>query len=329
MKIGYLGGGAWGFTLATLLAQNGHTLTLWNIEKPVVDALNRGEEHPRLKGLKKHENITLTLDLEEALSGAEILVESVTSAGFRSVLEQMGRLDVPLVLTSKGIEQGTGLLLSEVAAEVLGEEVRPKLGCISGPTIAQEVMQHLPAAVVCSSYNLELIPVIQKMFATPYFQVYPNRDMRGVSFGGAMKNIVAIACGISDGMGYGQNTKAALMTRGLHEMKKLAPAKGANPETLMGLSGMGDLCVTCLSVLSRNYIFGRHLAKGQGAAEAKNEIGMVVEGAYTCVSALELAKKENVVMPITEVVHGIIYEGEDPKASIEALLSAEVEEEHV
>lgn len=165
------------------------------------------------------------------------------------------------------------------------------------------------------------------LFSSPHFRCYPNHDVIGVAFGGAMKNVMAVACGISDGMGFGDNTKAAIMTRGLHEMRRLSVTKGCNPETLNGLSGMGDLCVTCLSVLSRNYSFGRLIAEGLSIEDAKQEIGMVVEGAYTCYSAMQLAEKAGIELPIGEIVYKIIKEGLDPKKAVKQLLDREVKEE--
>ncbi|MCB1107774.1 MAG: NAD(P)-dependent glycerol-3-phosphate dehydrogenase [Chlamydiia bacterium] len=332
MKIGYLGAGAWGFCLANLLSEKGHEVKLWTGNMSLAEALKRGETHPKLRDHQAEENLVLTTDLKEAVTDVDLIIESVTSKGLRPVLEQLKELDLlgpPIVLTSKGIEQGTGLLMSEVVLEVLGEEYRPRVGCLSGPSLAGEVMRKLPTSVVASSYNPELMMQICEAFTTSYFRVYPNSDMRGVSFGGAMKNIIAIACAISDGLGYGENTKAALMTRGLHEIRKLGDAIGCSADTLNGLSGLGDLCATCLSTLSRNYIFGKLLAEGHTPDQAREKIGMVVEGAYTCVSALELSVKTGVDMPITEAVHAIIYEGISPKEAVEALLNRAVKQEHL
>ena len=170
---------------------------------------------------------------------------------------------------------------------------------------------------------------ICELFTTPYFRVYPNEDMAAISFGGAMKNIIAIACAIGDGLGFGENTKAALMTRGLHEIRKLGAVKGCSSETLNGLSGMGDLCATCLSTSSRNYKFGKYLAEGCTPEEAQERVGMVVEGAYTCRSALQLAHKHGIDVPITEAIYSIIYERVNPKEAVEALLNRSVKQEHL
>lgn len=326
MKIGFLGAGAWGFCLASLLAENGHQVKLWARSAKLIDDLRMGGTHPKLKAYKAPQGMEFTTDLLEAVADADMVVESVTSKGIRPVLEALGDFEKPFVVTSKGIEQGTGLLMTEVAREVMQTD---SIGCLSGPSLADEVMAKLPTSVVCSAYDPNLTQMIQESFASPFFRVYPNDDMEGVSFGGAMKNIIAIACGISDGLGFGQNTKAALMTRGLHEIRKLGRVKGCKDETLNGLSGLGDLCVTCLSPLSRNYSFGTSLAKGTDIAKAKEEIGMVVEGANTCLSALELAQQHKVAVPITDAVHRVIYQGLNPKDAVTALLTRAIKEERL
>ena len=260
-----------------------------------------------------------------------MLVESVTSAGVRGTFEKIKGYvsNCSIVLTSKGIEQNTGLTLSEVVLDVLGEQYRSQIGCISGPSLALEVARGIPTSVVCSGYDEGRINIIQNTFFTPNFRVYPNKDISGVEFGGAMKNVIAIACGISDGLGFGANTKAAIMTRGLHEMRKLGAKKGCKLETLNGLSGMGDLSVTCMSNLSRNYRFGYLIAKGYSPEEARKKISVVVEGAYTCVSTLQLGNQLKVDLPITEAVYNIIYNKMDPKASVKILLQRTVKEEHL
>ena len=203
------------------------------------------------------------------------------------------------------------------------------VGCLSGPSLADEVVQNLPTSVVCSAYEPAVAKLIQELFTTPTFRIYPNNDIRGVCFGGAMKNIVAIACGIADGLGCGDNTKAALMTRGLHEIKKLSLTKDCKPETLNGLSGMGDLCVTCLSKHSRNYRLGHLIAEGMTPEAAKLKIGMAVEGIYSCVSARQLAHLHKVLVPITEATYSILYEGLDPRVAVKALLTRAIKEEHL
>lgn len=332
MRIGYLGAGAWGFCLANMLAENGHEVKLWTGSLSLAEVLKRGKKHPKLESHAAEENLVLTTELSEAITDVDMVVESVTSKGLRPVLEQIvaSGISIPsLVITSKGIEQNSGLLLSEVVVDVMGEAFKEKIGCISGPSLADEVTRKLPTSVACSAYGPELMHQIQDAFTTPYFRVYPNHDMIGLCFGGAMKNIIAIACAISDGLGFGENTKAALMTRGLHEIRKLSVVKGCNPDTLTGLAGFGDLAATCLSTSSRNYKFGKFLAEGLTPDEAREKVGMVVEGAYTCVSALQLSQNANIQLPITEAVYAIIYEGMNPKEAVEALLMRAVKQEHL
>jgi glycerol-3-phosphate dehydrogenase (NAD(P)+) len=323
MKIGYLGCGVWGYVLADLLASKGYEVTSWGVERDLINHLTLHREHPRLMGRKAPESLHFTHDLKEALQGKDMIVEGVTSAGIRPVFNQIKELGVPtcpLVLTSKGIEQNTGLLLTEVVLSVLGEEYRDQIGCLSGPSIAPEVFQRLPAAVVCSGYSEPVIKHIHHAFSCATLRVYPNKDINGIELGGAMKNIIAIACGAADGLGFGDNTKALLMTRGLHEIRRLAAVCGCKPETLNGLAGMGDLCVTCLSTQSRNYRFGRLIAEGKTPDEAKKLIGMVVEGAYTCLSAVQIAKKKAIELPIADAVYRVVYENLSPKEAVKLLL---------
>lgn len=332
MKIAYLGAGTWGFCLASLLGAKGHDVTLWTANPEQAKELEKKREHPKLSRYKVHDQVRFTSDLKTALAGAELVVESVTSMGIRPVFEQVlafGGVDCPIVITSKGIEQNSGLLLPEVVVDVLGEKQRSLVSCISGPSHAEEVIQKLPTSIVGSAYDPALMLSICEIFTTPYFRIYPNSDINGVAFGGAMKNIIAIACGIADGLGFGDNTKAALMTRGLHEIRKLSVTKGCKAETLNGLSGMGDLCVTCLSKHSRNYLFGHLIAEGLDPQSAKEKIGMVVEGIYTCVSALQLGQKAHIEVPITQAVYSIVYEGLNPRDAVKALLQRAIKEEHL
>lgn len=332
MKIAYLGAGTWGFCLASLLASNGHEVLLWTANPELAKLLTKNRQHPKLPHYKADEKVEITTDLKKAIEGAELLVESVTSMGIRPVFEKvlaLGGVECPVVLTSKGIEQNSCLLLPEVVKQVLGESHKDRIGCLSGPSHAEEVIHKLPTSIVSSSYAPPLMVAIRDIFSTPFFRIYPNADIHGVAFGGAMKNIIAIACGISDGLGFGDNTKAALMTRGLHEMRKLAVTKNCAPETLNGLSGLGDLCVTCLSKLSRNYAFGRLIAEGLKPQAAKEKIGMVVEGSYTCVSAKQLGEKAGIEVPITRAVHSILYEGMDPRDAVKSLLQRAIKEEHL
>jgi glycerol-3-phosphate dehydrogenase (NAD(P)+) len=332
-KISFLGMGAWGYALASLLATSeNHMLVCWTTKPELVEQLTQMRQHPLLPGHRSIGNMTFTTNMAQALQDADIIVESVTSAGLRPVFEQVRSLGLPscpIIITSKGIEQDTGRILPDVVLEVLGNEFRSLIGCISGPSFAQEVIRGMPTSVVASAFDPAIIQVICETFITPYFRVYPNADIRGVSFGGALKNIVGIACGISEGLSLGNSSKAALMTRGLHEIKKLAVACGCKPETLYGLSGMGDLCVTCNSPMSRNFRFGMLLAEGLSAGEALEKIGMVVEGLYTCISALQLSQQHQIDLPIAEVIYKIAYEGFPPRHAVSSLMQRVIKEEHL
>jgi glycerol-3-phosphate dehydrogenase (NAD(P)+) len=332
MRIGYLGAGTWGFALSSVLAANGHQVKVWARDPMLAQLLQTTHMHPKLPGAIAPESLTFTNDLEEAIEGADVLVESVTSAGIRPIFKKifdLSPIQIPIILTSKGIEQGTGLLLPEVISEILGVSESPLVGALSGPSHSEEVIVNLPTSIVCSAYDLSVMKLIHSLFSTPTFRIYPNGDVRGVSFGGAMKNIFAIACGLSDGLGSGDNAKAALLTRGLHEMRKLSVAKNCSAETLNGLSGLGDLAVTCMSNHSRNYRFGRLLAEGFSPEGARQKIGQAVEGIYTCVSARQLGAKHGIPVPITEATYAIIYEGLDPRDAVRGLLQRAIKEEHL
>jgi glycerol-3-phosphate dehydrogenase (NAD(P)+) len=331
-KIGYLGLGAWGYCLASLLASKGYQLVCWTTKPELAKHLTATREHPLLAGHFSKGEMIFTTNMSEALNHADMIVESVTSAGLRPVFEQvraLGLPNCPIVLTSKGIEQDTGMILPEVVTEVLGEEFRSNIGFLSGPSFAQEVIRQLPTSVVGTGYTTEIIQEVCETFMTPTFRVYPNTDILGVAFGGALKNIIAIACGISDGLSLGCSSKAALMTRGLHEIRKLAVASGCKAETINGLAGMGDLCVTCSSAMSRNFRFGTLLAQGLSTEEARQRIGMVVEGAYTCVSALQLSQQHKVSMPISETVYNIIQGTIKPIDAVSTLMKRTIKEEHL
>lgn len=316
MKIGYMGFGAWGQALASLLVKNGHSLTLWARETPNKDLLPP--------------TCQFTPHLKEALEDTEIWIESVTSKGVRPLCEQIKTLNIPLrplIFTSKGIEQTTGFILPDVAESVLGKNCQ--LGVLSGPGYAEEIMKGLPASVVAAGSHQELSKTISLLFTSESFRVYPNSDMRGACLGGALKNIFAIACGISDGLRYGNGARAALMTRSLHEMVKLALYLGCSVETLYGLSGMGDLFLTCSSPLSRNYRFGSFLALGHSIETATEKVGSVVEGHYTCRSAYELSKRHQIKMPITETLYRILFERLPIKQALPLLMQRLIKEENL
>ena len=332
-KIGCLGLGAWGYCLASLLAAKGETqVVCWTTKPQLAHHLTEKRQHPLLLGNPSKGEMSFTTDLAEAIQDADLVVEAVTSAGLRSVLEKVKEitsLRCPLVITSKGIEQNTGLILPEVALEVFGNEFKSFIGCLSGPSFAQEVIASLPTSVVASGYSNEVMRIIAETFMTPAFRVYPNSDLAGVALGGALKNIIAIACGISDGLGLGSSSKAALMTRGLHEIRKIAVGYGCKQETIYGLAGMGDLCLTCSSPMSRNFRFGTLLAQGLSPEEAKGKIGMVVEGAYSVVSAVQLSKLYQIEAPITSVIYEIIYGSLRPRDAVHLLMQRTIKEEHL
>jgi len=331
MKIGYLGAGTWGVCLASLLVGNGHKVKLWDRDKNHLNNLKMKRKHPKLPEHVIPQELEIIFEIEELFDGVDIVVESVTSNGIRVALEKMLLHKQPLcpfVITSKGLEQETGMLFPEIAKEIFTDKNKHLIGCISGPSHAEEVVKKMPTSLVCSAYSKQMMILLGEIFNNEYFRVYPNSDILGVSFGAAMKNIIAIACGISDGLGYGDNSKAALITRGLHEIRKLSVVKNADPLTLNGLSGLGDLCVTCLSKLSRNYRFGTLIAKGYNMQDAQNEIGMVVEGIYSCVSALQLARKNSIPIPISEAVYNILFDHMSPRDAVRSLLSRPIKEEH-
>lgn len=333
MKIAYLGCGCWGYCLATLLAKNGHEVRAWTTDAERAALLNRGKPHPFLPGCSHPPSLIFTTQMAEAIEGAELIVESVTSSGLRPVLKQLltclPKLHCPLVITSKGIEQQSGSILPEVAVSLYGEKARGLVALLSGPGFAAEIAQGLPTSVVAAAWDPFVMNIVSKAFTTATFRVYPNSDVVGVAYGGSLKNIVAIAGGIADGLRLGHGAKAALMTRGLHEIRKLAAAYGCKAETLNGLAGMGDLFLTCSSTMSRNTQFGNMIAQGMEMEKALETIGMVVEGIYTCVAAHDLAKKVNIAMPITEMVYSILYERLTPIEAVSMLMQRAIKEEHL
>lgn len=331
MKIGVLGAGSWGFTLAHLLASKEYEVVCWMREEALYKELSSKKRHPLFPDTEIPENIRWTLNLDEAVFKMELLVESVTSKGIVPVFSAIDKRDLacPIVISSKGIDQETLLTLPELLLSLLGDPFKPQIGLLSGPSFAKEVIHKQPTSVVASSYGKDALQLITTAFNTPTFRVYPNSDITGVALGGAIKNVIAVACGISDGMHLGNSARAALMTRGLHEIRKLSLALGARQETLNGLSGMGDLILTCSSSLSRNYSFGKLLAQGKSNEEAKEQIGMVVEGSYAAASTFALAQKLGVPMPISEAIYLIINENLSPKMALQQLMQRQVKEEHL
>ena len=333
MKVTVLGLGMWGFCLARHLALNGHEVVGWTNEPPLLDALLRGDDHPNLLRSCRGISIHLVPTIEEAIQGSELIVESVTTGGLREVLKTLrslkGGLQVPLVLTSKGIEQKTHLIPPDVALDIFGSSCNGNVAMLSGPSFAAEVAKHLPTAVVCGCVNSSVCDMVMNVFSSKTFRVYPNADIRGVAYGGALKNVVAISSGVAEGLGLGTGAMAALVTRGLHEMVKLSVAESCQPQTLYGLSGLGDLYLTCSSPMSRNFRFGQLVSTGLSRKEAEKQIGMVVEGAYTCEAAKELALQHGVPMPITEAVFDILSGNISATEAVTRLMQRDVKEEHL
>lgn len=332
MKIAVLGLGSWGYCLARHLAKKGYPVFAWSRRKSLVETLQKKNTHPRFPKQELPSSLQCHANLEHCLKDADLIIESLSSQGIRPVFERIDPKflkNAKILLSSKGIEKDSHKLFSELLEELLGSSFSGKIACLSGPSHAEEVIEELPTSLIAASYDQDFGLQLCKLFETPFFRVYPNVDLKGVEFGAAMKNIIAIACGISDGLGFGDNAKAALMTRGLHEIRKLSVLKGCRPETLNGLSGLGDLCVTCLSTHSRNYRFGRSIGQGKELLQAKAEVSEVVEGSYTCVAAHQMAQKHKIEMPITKAVYQILFEHLAPKQAVATLMQRSVKEEHL
>ncbi len=319
MKVGFLGSGAWGITLADLIARNGHNVVLWSIEEDVLAHLEEFHRHPKFKDFLVSPSITYTRDLAD-ISECDVIVECVTAKGFRPVCEALKSVNIPFIITSKGIEQETGKLLVEVAYEIFGD--KQLIGCMSGPTLAKEVMFKEPSAAVGASLSAEVIEIIKEVFQSPNFHIAESFDVLGTAVGGSIKNVIAIASGLAEGLSYGYNTKALIITQGLKEMCAIAKIKGGKEETCYGLAGIGDLIVTGVSNLSRNYTFGTLLGQGGTATHAKEKIGMVVEGEYTVLSAYNIAKKHSLDLPIISAMYHILYENQNPKEGFAQMLKA-------
>lgn len=330
--VAVLGAGTWGIVLAGRLAANGHHVRAWDFYPEVIESLKSTGMTPRLPDFRVPPEIVLTPDLGLALDGAEVCVIVVPSTAVRSTCEAIAAGDVAgsvrlWVLCSKGIEQGTLLPLHEVLAAVLGEEAASRTAVLSGPSHAEEVARGLPTTVVACAESAELAGQVQRLFFSPRFRVYTHDDRLGAEIGGALKNVIAIAAGISDGMGFGDNSRAALITRGLAEIVRLGVAMGARRETFVGLAGLGDLVVTASSLHSRNHRFGELLAQGKNCQEALDGVGMVVEGYATAKSAHDLAVRHGIEMPIADVVFRVIYEDLPAREALEALLAREARSE--
>ncbi|MCF6353797.1 MAG: NAD(P)-dependent glycerol-3-phosphate dehydrogenase [Candidatus Polarisedimenticolaceae bacterium] len=327
--IAVLGAGSWGTALAILLSRNGHRVRLWGHLKAEIEPLQQDRESRQyLPGIPLPELLQPVTDLGEAVSSADELLVVVPSHAFRQVLEAVKPLvaaDIPLNWATKGLEPKTCKLLHQVALEVLGE--RP-VAVVSGPTFAKEVAAGLPTAITVASPSEVHAQRFAGYLNSDCFRVYTSSDIIGVQIGGGAKNVLAIAAGIADGLGFGANTRAALITRGLAEMMRLGEAVGGRAETFMGLAGLGDLILTCTDDQSRNRRMGLALARGLTIAQARKEIGQEVEGVGTAQEIFEKARALGVDMPITEQVYRILYEGLDPKEAVQRLLARSVKAEN-
>ena len=331
VQIGVIGAGSWGTTLANLLAKKGFSTTLWVYEEELIGSIatNR-ENHLYLPGVELDGKIIPTGSLKEACQNKDLLVNVTPSQVVRGIIQHIKDYLSPqslLVSASKGIENNTLLTMSEVIREALSLNEKSRIAVLSGPSFAREVSREIPTAVTIASENEEQAQQLQQIFSTPYFRVYTNPDLIGVEMGGSLKNVIALAAGISDGLRFGYNTRAALITRGLAEISRLALKMGASPLTLAGLSGLGDLVLTCTGELSRNRTVGMKLGQGVGLDQILKDMKMVAEGIKTTRSAYHLSEKLNVPMPITEQVYNILYQKKDPKEAVTELMTRDLKVE--
>jgi glycerol-3-phosphate dehydrogenase (NAD(P)+) len=325
IRFSVIGAGSWGTALARLLARRGHAVALWVYEADLADQLHlRRENNLYLPGFSLPESVGIHSDLASALSGADVVLFAAPSHVARTLLVSARPFlpeTTPIVSATKGIERDSLMLVSEVMQEALGRPDARRIAVLSGPSFAQEVAMEHPTAVTLAAVDPRLAIRLQRAFATPFFRLFTSNDLVGVQLGGALKNVMALCAGISDGLGFASNTKAALMTRGLAEMAQLGAAMGADPATFYGLSGMGDLFLTCTGGLSRNRQMGERIGRGLSLEEARAGMTSVAEGVYTTVSAMGLAKRRRVEMPIVQETHRVLFEGKPPKEGLAALLA--------
>jgi glycerol-3-phosphate dehydrogenase (NAD(P)+) len=331
MRCTVLGAGSWGTALASLLAGKGYTVTAWDKDQAVLEDIARNHRNERyLPGTQLPATVHAATEIVKALEGAELVVLAVPSHAVRPVIIEAKRhihAGMPLVCVAKGIELETLMTMSEVVEDVLPVPLHPYVAVLSGPSFAKEVAKGLPTAVTVAARWERIAKQVQDAFHSKTFRPYTSGDVVGCEIGGCVKNVVAIAAGISDGFGFGANSLAALITRGLAEISRLAVRKGANPLTLSGLSGLGDLVLTCSSDLSRNRTVGRGLAAGKTADEIQKELGQVAEGVRNAKSARELARRLGVDMPITETIYRVLYEGLPPKEAVSQIMMRETKPE--
>ena len=320
-NVGVLGAGSWGTALSVLLSDNGHQVTVWSIDENEVKMLNEKREHElKLPGVKLPDDMVITGDLGSTIRGRDFLVLAVPSPFTRSTARQMkdfvGKGQI-VVNVAKGIEEGTLMTLSQIIEE---EIPQADVAVLSGPSHAEEVGKGLPTTIVAGARTKSTAELVQNIFMSPVFRVYTSPDVLGIELGAALKNVVALAAGIADGLGYGDNTKAALITRGITEIARLGTAMGGRFETFCGLSGIGDLIVTCASMHSRNRRAGILIGKGYTMEEAMKEVKMVVEGVYSAKAAMGLASKYGVQLPIIEQVNEVLFQGKPAAEAVRDLM---------
>jgi glycerol-3-phosphate dehydrogenase (NAD(P)+) len=321
MKITVLGAGAWGTALARLLASRDHDVTLWDFFPETIELIrSTGRNERYLPGIELPLNLQTEADAAQALTGAELVVVAAVSKGFRHVTRALGDYEGIVVSVTKGIEFETGLTMTDILKE---NSPRSRVVAMSGPTLAMEVARGIPTAIVAASTDIAGAQTVQTVFHNPAFRVYTSPDLLGVELGGALKNVIAIGAGVCDGLGFGDNAKAALVTRAVSEMRRLGIACGAQADTFTGLSGLGDLMVTCFSKLSRNRGFGERLGKGEKAEAIVTSMTAVAEGYPTARSARELARKHGVETPIIAGVHAMCYEGKNVRQAVLDLTARE------
>ncbi|WP_138158960.1 NAD(P)H-dependent glycerol-3-phosphate dehydrogenase [Peptoniphilus catoniae] len=327
MKISLLGGGSWGTAIARLLKFKGHEINFYIRDKKVVEDINKNHRNSKYLPQVDLGELIATNNIREAISNIEMLVLGVPTNSIRPLLSEIKpdiNEDTIIVNLAKGIEVDTLERVSEIVEDILPNNVFVSL---SGPSHAEEVAKDIPTAVTVSSKNHQIAKKVQEAFATENFRVYTNDDLIGVEISGSLKNVIALAAGMCDGLGFGDNTKAALATRGIYEISKLGLALGANPHTFNGLAGIGDLIVTCTSMYSRNRRAGILIGEGHTVDEVNKKIGQVVEGIKTTKSAYALSKKYNVIMPITEKLYQVLYEGFNPRIAVSSLMTRAYKEE--
>ncbi len=321
MKIAVIGAGSWGMALGILLHKNGHEVCMWSHRQSQVTSMKDTGYADKLPSVRIPAGMGLTADLKEAMDGAKMLVMAVPSTATRATAKKMlpfMEKDVIICSVSKGIEENTLFTQCQILEDVLGDDV--KIAALSGPSHAEEVVKNMPTVVVAAAKDEEVALAVQDTFLNESFRVYTSTDLTGVEVGASLKNVIALAAGMSDGLGYGDNAKAALITRGIKEISGLAVAMGGDMQTLSGLAGTGDLIVTCSSMHSRNRRAGMLIGKGMQPKLAMEEVHMVVEGVYSAKAALALGKKYQVSLPIIEQVNAVLFQEMNPKDAVQKLM---------